>query len=286
MPILAALVLHARLTTFLELTGHTRTRAQVPRSPGWGLGVRAQGSSGGVLEFTGRERGERLAYTREKTLAVECFSDALVTEQSMFEIENGERPSLSSNHQDICAQFLCNRVRYLISYRRILQLTTKSVRTINPDDFSVTNDFQFDEIARIVPNESDSTSFAIELRVNKGKEKVVQHFYTSEYRPEVLCRLHECLWRAKVLKARCAEENGNEEDGSFIGRNNDISYEQASGLEERYYSAKRLRKQGSYNSTTLVIKTYGLVELDARSGRTVQTYYYFNISHVSCNQDA
>ena len=64
----------------------------------------------------------------------------------MFAIENGDSQTGSSNSQGVGFQFLVNRVRYLISYRRILQLTTKSVRTVNPDDFSVTNDFQFDEI--------------------------------------------------------------------------------------------------------------------------------------------
>ena len=33
-PVLAALVLHAKRITLLDLTGHTRTRAQVPRSLG------------------------------------------------------------------------------------------------------------------------------------------------------------------------------------------------------------------------------------------------------------
>lgn len=85
-------------------------------------------------------------------------------------------------------------------------MTTQSVRTVNPDDFSVTNDFQFDEIMEVLPNESDATSFAIQLRVNKGTERVLQYFYTSNHRTEVLCRLHDCLWRAKLLEARAEDE--------------------------------------------------------------------------------
>ena len=135
----------------------------------------------------------------------------------MFTIENGDAPmAMEASYQGVLHQFLVCRVRYLISYRRVLQLTTRSVRTIDPAEFTCSNDFNFDDIFGVKPNDADPTSFIIELRGKTTAEKPVQYFYSSDNRSEILCRLREVLWRHKSLKVRQAEQDGHHVDPDSV----------------------------------------------------------------------
>ncbi len=204
----------------------------------------------------------------------------------MLAIGFGEEPgalSAAADQRGVIRQFLCCRIRYLVSYRRILALTNTCIRTINPNDFTVTNEFDLGSVVGLKANDLDRNSFVIELEGKEAAAKPIQYFYSAENRTEVLCALHKCWWKVKSERATRSDEPLISGEDSILGDEMPMA---ATEEPQTYYSVRRLRKSGSYNSTTLVVKPYGLEEVESRTGRTLQIYYYYNMSEMVCNKDA
>ena len=135
----------------------------------------------------------------------------------MLAIGTGEDDMSAIEDQGgVIRQFLCCRVRYLVSYRRILALTEMNIRTINPDDFTVTNEFDLCSVVGLTASTMDRYSFVIELAGKDSVAKPIQYFYSAENRTEVLCALQECWWKAKAERADArlgAEDKAAAESG-------------------------------------------------------------------------
>ena len=204
----------------------------------------------------------------------------------MLAITLGEEPGSSgavADQKGVIRQFICCRKRYLVSYTRIMVLTNTCIRTVNPDDFTVTNEFDLGSLVGLKPSDIDRYSFTIEFMGKDATAKPTQYFYSAENRTEVLCALHECWWNFKYEIARLSEDPLTSGLDSILSSEIPIADTEETTL--NYYSVRRLRKSGSYNSTTLVVKPYGLEEVESRTGRKMQIYYYYNMSEMVCNKE-
>ena len=92
----------------------------------------------------------------------------------------------SSNRDVIVAQYQTSRIRsFWASYRRIFQISLKSVITLDPGDFRETNRFPYLEIANIHADPTNADKFGFDWN---GTSFV----FESSYRTNLLCKLFEC----------------------------------------------------------------------------------------------
>lgn len=153
---------------------------------------------------------------------------------------------------EIVAQYQTTRVRALWSgYKRIFQLTRDSVLTLDPSNFNVTNTFPYSSINKLGPDEKVEDQFVMEVERSS-------YVYKTAHRAQLLNQLFECITRKLPTKFKSY--------GPF--------------------HARRLRKNGSCVDCLLSALSYGIVEADNVSRKTLQEYMYVNISKVGLDESA
>ena len=222
---------------------------------------------------------------------------------------------------DTQCQFLVNRIRVLVSYRRILVFTDKSVRTLNPDSYSITNEFAYQHIQSVKVG-VDRFSFVIEILHPNTKKSMYYDYSSENFRCEILTRLNECLYCYRsqlyddmhtnllhkgtkpptdgplLLEYDRSTENSsnnnnkNHKDGVGIGvdgegREDDIRIGDISFSESSYYNAKRVTKAGKQVHTLLTVRSYGIVEVEEymNEKRELRCYHFHQLSSISTLKD-
>eukprot|EP01041_Mallomonas_annulata_P012824 gene12824-27043_t len=151
----------------------------------------------------------------------------------------------SESADKVIAQYQTARIRTLWkSYKRIFQLTEKGVVTLDPNNFTTTNKFSYEDIVQIVTDEKVADQFTMVV------DKQGSFMYKTSHRSQLLCQLFECCTKA-TSKFRSY--------GPF--------------------RVIRLRKSGIQADAMLTAAPYAIVELDL-SCRILQEYRYVNITKV------
>jgi len=160
----------------------------------------------------------------------------------------------SSSAPIVVRQFLVERARLWssYSYKRILQLTPTSILTLNPDTMEVTNTFAYANVVSVCASKSDMETFSIEVnsRLFDESKAALSYIYRTQHRTLLLCHLLQMQMKMHVL-----------ESVSSFGP----------------FHALRGRKSGARAECQIEFAPYGIKELDAFTGRTMQLYYYHNI---------
>ena len=142
---------------------------------------------------------------------------------------------------NIIAQYQTERIRTLwAAYKRIFQLTTNAVITLDPSNFNITNTFNYTNITKIYPESDDQFSLECDKTI---------YTYKTPYRGHLLCQLFQCIAQRIPDKFR---NLGN-------------------------YDAQRMRKNDCRKDCKLIVASYGLVEKDSRTDVILQEYHYINI---------
>jgi hypothetical protein len=137
---------------------------------------------------------------------------------------------------------------WIACFCRIFQLTTESVITLDPSNFSVTNTFPYGSIAKLGPDDKVADQFLLEV------DKTVYNYKTA-YRGQLLCQLFECIAKRIPNKFKTI--------GPYLG--------------------SRLRKNGARVDCKISAAPFGIVETDL-SGRTLQEYYFVNINKIGADE--
>lgn len=159
------------------------------------------------------------------------------------------KPQLITHN--IIAQYQTERIRTLwAAYKRIFQLTTNAIITLDPSNFNVTNTFNYTNITKIYP-EATENQFSIEC------DKTI-YTYKTPYRGHLLCQLFQCIAQRIPEKFRSL---GN-------------------------YNAQRMRKNDCRKDCKLTVASYGIVEKDVRTDIILQEYHYINITKIGTDNNA
>ena len=138
-----------------------------------------------------------------------------------------------------------------VCYKRIFQVTRDAIVTLDPSTFTVTNTFPYEKVTKVAPDEREKDQFVVDF------EKTT-FIYKTTYRTQLLCQLLECITRKAPNKFKAY--------GPF--------------------NAQRLRKNGSRVECKLTALSFGIAEIDALQGKTMQEYHYVNISRVGIDENS
>ena len=161
---------------------------------------------------------------------------------------------MAGGEREIIAQFQVVKLgTFWTQYKRIFQVTTTGITTVDPTNFKVTNFFEYHAISSLVSDESSDEQFTFTMAGGTSCT------FKSAHRSQLLCQLMECATKASSPSMLFPTH------GPF--------------------DVQRMRKTRVKTDAKLLVTSYGIEETD-KFGKPLQSYSYVNISRYGTDDRA